>query len=116
MLITASISFSQNQRVKGTDNRTYTFKEITVKPELEGKITFDAYFKKHFKSPINISTPLNFSFVIERNGLALNTNFPNGTDPAVMKEAKRVLKSAGKWKVGTKDGNAVRVNYVYIIQ
>ena len=116
MLITASMSFSQNQKVKGTDNRTYTFKEITIKPELEGKVTFDAYFKKHFTSPVKITAPLNFSFVVERNGLALNTNFPDGTDPAIVKEVKRVLKAAGKWKVGTKDGDAVRVNYVYIIQ
>lgn len=116
MLITASMSFSQNQKMNGNDNRPYSLKEITEKPELEGKVTFDAYFKKHFTSPVKITAPLNFSFVVERNGLALNTNFPNGTDPAIVKEAKRVLKAAGKWKLGKKDGEAVRVNYVYIIQ
>ncbi len=116
ILLTATTAMSQNQKPKGEDNRAYTFREISEKPELEGKVTFTDYFKKHFKSPTKITTPLNFAFTVEKNGIALNAKLPEGTDAAIVNEAKRVLKAAGKWKPGQRDGHAVRVNYVYTIQ
>ena len=114
LLCAATTGISQTQKTN-SDNRTYSLNEVDEKPELEGTITFADYFKKHFKSPAKLAEPMKLTFTVEKNGLALNPKLPAGTDAAIVAEAKKVLKAAGKWKPGKKGGNPVRVNYAHTI-
>lgn len=115
LILTASTGLAQTQKPAGSDNRTYALAEVDEKPELEGTVSFSAFFTKHFKSPVKLTAPVKMVFTIEKNGLALNPRLPEGTDLAVVKEAKRVLKAAPKWKPGKRSGNAVRTTYDFTI-
>ena len=50
-------------------------------------------------------------FVIEKDGSVANPVVVKGVDPALDKEALRVVKSMPKWTPGKQRGKAVRVKY-----
>ncbi|MFC2631844.1 MAG: energy transducer TonB, partial [Porphyromonas pasteri] len=50
--------------------------------------------------------------VVERDGSATAVEVYKGVDPALDKEAVRVVKSIPKWKPGKQQGKAVRTRYV----
>ena len=50
-------------------------------------------------------------FVVERDGSISNVKVSRSVDPALDKEAMRVVKSMPKWKPGKQNGSAVRVKY-----
>lgn len=50
-------------------------------------------------------------FVVEKDGSVANPVVAKGVDPALDKEALRVVKSMPKWKPGKQRGKAVRVKY-----
>ena len=51
-------------------------------------------------------------FVVERDGSATAVEIYKSVDPALDKEAVRVVKSIPKWKPGKQQGKAVRTRYV----
>jgi protein TonB len=51
------------------------------------------------------------AFVVDRNGGISNVKIARGVDPALDKEAMRVVKSMPKWIPGKQNGDAVRVSY-----
>lgn len=50
-------------------------------------------------------------FVVERDGSVAQVSIARGVDPALDKEAVRVVKSMPKWKPGMQQGKAVRARY-----
>lgn len=50
-------------------------------------------------------------FVVERDGSISNVKVSRSVDPALDKEAMRVVKSMPKWKPGKQNSSAVRVKY-----
>ena len=50
-------------------------------------------------------------FIIEKDGTITNVKVLHGVDPALDKEAIRVIKSMPKWNPGKQNGSAVRVRY-----
>ncbi|HMI07506.1 MAG TPA: energy transducer TonB [Flavobacterium sp.] len=114
LLFSTAAGFSQNKIPRsGSDNMTYALANLDEKPELVGNETFKDFFKKNFQNPDKGNGPLKMSFTIEKSGLALDVKVMEGAGDEVVKEAKRVLKSAGKWKPGKKDGKIVRVRYSF---
>ncbi len=56
------------------------------------------------------------SFVIERNGKPSQVKVVRGVDPALDKEAVRVVKSMPAWKPGKQQGKAVRQRFTLPVQ
>lgn len=54
-------------------------------------------------------------FVVEPNGTVTNVQVVRGVDPALDKEAVRVVKSSPKWAPGKQRGKPVRVAYTFPI-
>ncbi|QGY47094.1 TonB family protein [Maribellus comscasis] len=51
------------------------------------------------------------SFIVTKNGTIANAKIDHGVDPALDKEALRVVNSLPKWEPGKQKGQAVNVNY-----
>ena len=51
------------------------------------------------------------NFVIEKDGSITDVKVLRGVDPALDKEAIRVIKSMPKWKPGKQRGKPVRVSF-----
>jgi len=54
-------------------------------------------------------------FVVEADGRLTNVKVLRGVDPALDKEAVRVIESSPKWNPGKQRGKAVRVSYTFPI-
>ena len=50
-------------------------------------------------------------FIVERDGSLSNVKVERSVDPALDKEAVRVVKAMPKWQPGKKNGSAVRVKF-----
>lgn len=94
----------------GTDNRSYSLKEVDEAPTLE-KTSFDEYFKKNFHTAEKLAAPLQVSFMVEKAGVVHDIKTFGEVKPEVTKEVIRVIKASPKWKPGKKDGKIVRVLY-----
>lgn len=99
----------------GTDNRTYSLKELDEAPAPEGT-NFTDYFKKHFHVAEKPSAPLQVSFLVEKGGVVHDIKTFGDVKPEISKEAIRVIKTAPKWKPGKKGGKTVRVLYTATIK
>lgn len=55
------------------------------------------------------------AFVVEGNGSLSNVRVVRGVDPALDREAVRVVKSSPKWQPGTQRGKPVRVSFTFPI-
>lgn len=55
------------------------------------------------------------AFVVEGNGSLSNVRVVRGIDPALDKEAVRVVQSSPKWQPGTQRGKPVRVSFTFPI-
>jgi len=51
------------------------------------------------------------TFVVEKDGSITNISISRSADPALDKEAIRLIKSMPKWNPGMHDGQNVRVEY-----
>ncbi len=109
-LLTASVAAAQT----GTDNRTYTLKEVDEAPAPEG-VSFTDYFKKNFSAKEK-PAEAQFSFVIEKGGVVRDIKVFGDPKPEVSKEIIRLVKAAPKWKPGKKGGKTVRVLYTATIK
>ncbi len=75
-----------------------------------------SYISKSVKYPAiaqenNIQGRVIISFVIERDGSVADATVVRGVDPALDKEALRVVNNMPKWKPGQQRGKPVRVKY-----
>lgn len=64
----------------------------------------------------NIQGRVMVKFVVERDGSASNVEVLRGVDPALDKEAVRVVKMMPKWKPGKQRGKPVRQSFVLPVQ
>lgn len=76
---------------------TYLIHHVKYPPEA---------FKKKIEGKVIVT------FVVEKDGSITNVKVKSAVHPALDAEAVRVVKSMPKWKPGTENGKAVRVNYV----
>lgn len=109
-LLTATFNHAQT----GTDNRTYSLKEVNEAPAPEG-VGFIEYFKKNFnvkEKPVSVQ----LSFVVEKGGVVRDIKTFGEVKPEISKEITRVIKASPKWKPGKKDGKTVRVLYTATIK
>ncbi len=77
-----------------------------------GKEALMTFIKKNLRYPfagdVCFAGRVFVSFVVEKNGSITNVEVERGIDPAVDKEAVRLVKSMPKWKPGIQKGEAVR--------
>ncbi len=77
-----------------------------------GKEALMTFIKKNLRYPLAgdvcFAGRVFVSFVVEKNGSITNVEVERGIDPAVDKEAVRLVKSMPKWKPGIQKGEAVR--------
>jgi protein TonB len=85
-----------------------------------GEIEFIKYISKNFKYPStkdNLSkTKIYIEFIIDKNGAIKNAKIVKGINPALDKEALRVINSMPKWIPGKQAGKAVDVKMNYPLQ
>ncbi|MBR2261997.1 MAG: TonB family protein [Paludibacteraceae bacterium] len=77
-----------------------------------GKEALMTFIKKNLRYPFSgdvcFQGKVYVSFVVEKDGSITNVEVERGIDPAVDKEAVRLVKSMPKWKPGIQKGEAVR--------
>ena len=77
-----------------------------------GKEALMTFIKKNLRYPfagdVCFAGRVFVSFVVEKNGSITNVEVERGIDPAVDKEAVRLVKSMPKWKPGIQKGETVR--------
>ena len=94
------------------------FEVVEEQPEFPGGMNaFRKYLQDHLHYPesaqdAGIQGKVIVRFVVERDGSATAVEVYKGVDPALDKEAVRVVKSIPKWKPGKQQGKAVRTRYV----
>ncbi|HAN19942.1 MAG: energy transducer TonB [Bacteroidetes bacterium GWC2_33_15] len=86
----------------------------------QNKDAFRIYIQQNLKYPViaqenGISGRVFVSFVVDRDGSISNVQVVRGVDPALDKEAVRVIKSSPKWEPGKQRGRAVRVSFTFPI-
>lgn len=64
----------------------------------------------------NIQGRVMVKFVVERDGSTSNVEIARGVDPALDKEAIRVVKAMPKWKPGKQRGKPVRCSFILPVQ
>lgn len=106
-ILTAMPIFAQT----GTDNRTYSLKEIEAAPAPINNVPLAEHFKTNFRPKEKVADPIKVSFVIEKGGVLRDIKVFNQMPDATKKEVIRVIKMLPKWKPGSKDGKNVRVLY-----
>ena len=110
-LIRARMKTSKNE------NHQPVFVKVDVMPEFPGGEMalhkFIAYQTKYpeMAKEKGIEGKVYVSFVIDKNGKVSNPEIAKGVDPALDKEALRVVSSLPTWKPGRKDGELVNVSY-----
>ena len=94
------------------------FEVVEEQPEFPGGLNaFRQYLQDHLRYPesaqdAGIQGKVMIRFVVERDGSATAVEVYKSVDPALDKEAVRVVKSIPKWKPGKQQGKAVRTRYV----
>jgi len=82
---------------------------------------FRQYIQKTLKYPPiaaenGIQGTVYINFVVNRNGEVANATIIRGVDPALDKEAVRVIMSSPKWTPGKQRGKPVRVQFTFPIK
>lgn len=94
------------------------FEVVEEQPEFPGGLdAFRKYLQDHLRYPesaqdAGVQGKVMVRFVVERDGSATAVEIYKSVDPALDKEAVRVVKSIPKWKPGKQQGKAVRTRYV----
>jgi protein TonB len=92
----------------------YTVEEMPEPPG--GEIGLRNYIKANLKYPPiaqenGVQGKVYVQFVVDVDGSITNAKVPRSVDPALDKEALRVINSLPKWKPGKQRGKAVKVSY-----
>ncbi len=100
---------------KPVDNNIYNF--VDIQPEFPGGMpALLSFISKSIKYPVvaqetNVQGRVFVSFVVNEDGTVSNAAILRGVDPALDKEAIRVVNMMPKWKPGMQSGRNVKVNY-----
>jgi periplasmic protein TonB len=124
LLLVFQFVHSQEQKTTVTqDNQTedviYDSKEVDVKPEFKGGISF---FYKYVGKNFNPPDEKNFkggkivlTFVIEKDGSITNIDIEEDAGFNSRKEAIKLMENSPKWIAGEKNGKKVRCSYTFPI-
>lgn len=87
----------------------------------EASIGFREYVGKNLKYPDvaaenGIQGTVYVQFVVEPSGSVSNVKILRGVDPALDKEATRIVQSSPKWVPGKQRGKSVRVSFTFPIK
>ena len=87
----------------------------------EASVGFREYVAKNLKYPDiaaenGIQGTVYVQFVVEPSGSVSNVKVLRGVDPALDKEAVRMVQSSPKWSPGKQRGKAVRVSFTFPIK
>ena len=112
------ISSEDNQ--KAAQVQVYTPPAVTHEEEMPefpgGQAELMSYIAKSIKYPVvaqenGIQGRVTCTFVVNRDGTIVDAQVVRGIDPALDKEALRVINSMPKWKPGKQRGKPVRVKF-----
>ncbi|MDR2148318.1 MAG: energy transducer TonB [Tannerella sp.] len=117
-LLAAHTGCSSLRKANTTDKETIpgkVFEVVDVLPEFPGGIdSLMKFIGENLNYPIEsaqkgIQGRVLVKFVVKDDGTVTNAQIAEGVDPALDKEAIRVIEAMPKWKPGTKDGKPVDV-------
>ncbi|MFA7445494.1 MAG: M56 family metallopeptidase [Flavobacteriaceae bacterium] len=112
-----SISFKDAQKYMGStsDKQDSVYTKPETRPEFEGGMkAFYEYIKKNLKIPEveqDVKSNVIVSFIVEKDGSLSNINILRDL-VGMEKEVTEMLEACPKWKPGTQNGEAVRVEYI----
>ena len=95
------------------------FKSVEEQPEFPGGTAkLLEYVQKNLKYPMmaresDIQGRVFVGFIVEKDGSITNVKVLRGIDPALEKEAVRVVSSSPKWEPGRQRDRAVNVTYTF---
>lgn len=107
-------TIGQKQSVDANDPVFFIVEEM---PEfLDGELSLRKFIAQSIKYPVSaqekgIQGKVFVNFVVEKDGSVGSAKIARGVDPALDKEALRVVSSLPKWTPGKQKGVAVRVSY-----
>jgi len=106
------------KRPKWTDkNGNYVFYKVDEMPEYPGgEIAFNTKIAREIKYPIEamengVQGKVYVSFIISKEGNVTEPTIARSVDPALDREALRVIGTLAKWTPGKNDGEPVNVSY-----
>jgi protein TonB len=106
-----------NNAIVGEDTVTPPYNVVEQMPEFPGGESAMARFlHDNIKYPSiaaenGVQGKVYVNFIVDRQGAISNVKVVRGVDPAVDREAIRVVKSMPKWIPGRQNGEAVRVSF-----
>ena len=118
--VNTEININFNEGVPGGEEEEASNEIFMVVEEMPqfpgGDAALLSYIGKSLKYPViaqenGIQGRVVVTFVIEKDGSVANVEVVRGKDPALDKEAVRVIKNMPKWKPGQQRGKPVRVKY-----
>ena len=111
------VDFSNVETDEEEEEDAPVFFIVEEMPEFPGgEAALHQYIAKSIKYPViaqenGIQGRVYVSFVINQKGEVTNVKIARGVDPALDKEAIRVIQSMPKWKPGKQRGKAVKVSF-----
>ena len=115
-LFATSLSLAQN-KLPAVSAQQDVLTRIAQMPEFPGgESALQRFLMANVKYPSiaaenGVQGKVYVNFVVDRVGAISNVKVVRGVDPAVDKEAVRVVKSMPKWIPGRQNGEAVRVSF-----
>ena len=100
------------------DNKIFVIVKNMPGFQGKGQDGFRAWIAKNLRYPElaaekGISGRVYVKFVVERDGSVSNVSLVKGIDPALDKEAVRVIKASPRWTPGMQKNKAVRVLFTF---
>ena len=112
-----NLNFNEGAPVEEEETSNEIFMVVEEMPQFPGgDAALLSYINKSMKYPViaqenGIQGRVVISFVIEKDGSVAHIEVVRGKDPALDKEALRVIGNMPKWKPGQQRGKPVRVKY-----
>lgn len=103
----------ENRQSQQSDNKVY--EKVEQMPSFPGgEAALMRYLSSNVHYPVvaeenGVQGRVFLTFVIERDGSITDVKVVKSVDPALDKEAVRVIKNMPQWRAGTQDGKPVRV-------
>lgn len=123
LAVSLSTNAQSKSRVsKEKDEPVKVFEVVEQMPEFPGgPAALTQWLNDHIKYPAiatdnNIQGRVLCTFTVERDGSITNVGVLKSVDPALDKEAIRVLKSMPKWYPGKQNGTHIRVKYTASVE
>lgn len=116
-LMTLVLLFSFMTSTAQTKKNNMVYDVVEVMPQYPGgQIAMLKYIMQNIKYPKQIMEEgiqgrVTVSFIVEKDGRVSNVRLLRSVQPALDKEAIRVVKSMPKWTPGKQNGKPVRVRF-----